>query len=248
MTTFLKIRRIRIWGFSALAAAVAAMAVVTLPAPAAADAGDMALSVARGGKLYDKWYKVVGADTPADAHPAYPAAGKRQKGKDNWRCKECHGWDNLGKDGAYAKGSHFSGIKGIRGSANGDAAAIIAVLKDKNHQYGGKLQAGDFTDLANFVSHGQIDMDMHIDRASKKPKGDAAKGKVYFNTVCSGCHGLEGKLPKEMKPMGKQMGNPWEVMHKIMFGQPAEAMPALHALDRQIAVDIMAHMTTLPKK
>jgi thiosulfate dehydrogenase len=37
-------------------------------------------------------------------------------------------------------------------------------------------------------------------------------------------------------------------MHKILNGQPAEAMPALRALDRQIVADIMAHMTTLPKE
>jgi mono/diheme cytochrome c family protein len=248
MTTFLKNIRVSIWGLSALAVVVAAMVVATFPMQAAADAGDLALSVARGGKLYDKWYKVLGVDAPADAHAAYPASGKKQKGKDNWRCKECHGWDNLGSKGAYASGSHFSGIVGIRGMANADAAKIIAVLKDNNHLFGDKLGPQDFTDLANFVSQGQVDMDAYIDRASKKPKGDATKGKVYFSTICVGCHGTDGKLPKEMKPMGKQMGNPWEVMHKILNGQPGEAMPALHALDRQIAVDIMAHMSTLPKK
>ena len=51
-----------------------------------------------------------------------------------------------------------------------------------------------------------------------------------------------------MKPFGAQMGNPWEVMHKILNGQPGEKMPALRALDHQITVDIMAHMTTLPTK
>ena len=35
-----------------------------------------------------------------------------------------------------------------------------------------------------------------------------------------------------MKPFGAQMGNPWEVMHKILNGQPGEQMPALRALDR----------------
>jgi thiosulfate dehydrogenase len=44
------------------------------------------------------------------------------------------------------------------------------------------------------------------------------------------------------------MGNPWEVMHKIMNGQPNEQMPALRAIDRQVAVDIMAHLATLPKE
>jgi thiosulfate dehydrogenase len=37
-------------------------------------------------------------------------------------------------------------------------------------------------------------------------------------------------------------------MHKILNGQPDEKMPALRALDRQIIVDLMAHIKTLPKE
>ena len=46
------------------------------------------------------------------------------------------------------------------------------------------------------------------------------------------------------------MGNPWEVMHKILNGQPGEPMPGLRALPdaERIIVDIMAHTQTLPKK
>ena len=32
-----------------------------------------------------------------------------------------------------------------------------------------------------------------------------------------------------MDPLGKLMGNPWEILHKIRYGQPAEQMPALIA-------------------
>ena len=91
-------------------------------------------------------------------------------------------------------------------------------------------------------------MDDYIDRTSKKPKGgNAAKGAAYYNTMCAQCHGMDGKQPKGMKSFAKQMGNPWEVMHKILNGQPDEDMPALRALDRQIVVDIMSHMGTLPE-
>ena len=212
------------------------------------NAQELESSIARGGKLYDKWYKVVKAPTPKTAHALYPKSGKRQKAKDNQRCKECHGWDGLGKDGAYAKGSHFSGIKGINGMSGGDPAKVVGLLKAKDHGFAGKMDAQDFTDLANFVVKGQVDMDKYIDRASKAPKGNKDKGSALFNTICAGCHGVSGLKPKEMKPMGAQMGNPWEVMHKILNGQPDEAMPALRVLDRQIVADIMAHMTTLPKK
>ena len=237
-------------GLSALTVVFTVIAAMAVSQPAlAADPGDMAFSVARGGKLYDKWFGVLDTDAPKAAHSAYPADGKYAgKGGADWRCKECHGWDYLGKNGAYAKGKHFSGIIGISGMAGADPAKIMAVLKDATHALADKMDAGDFQDLANFVSQGQIDMDPFIDRASKTPKGDNGRGKVYFNTLCVQCHGLDGRKPKEMKPFGAQMGNPWEVMHKIMNGQPGEQMPALRALDPQIAVDILAHLATLPKK
>ena len=204
---------------------------------------------ARGGKLYDKWYAVVGAGAPSTSHPLYPADKEyAQKPKSNWRCKECHGWDYMGADGAYKSGKHASGIKGINGAAGRDMGEIIAVLKDQKHDYDGKLSDADMKDLAIFVSAGQIVMDDYIDRSSKKPKGgDAAKGAAYYNTMCVNCHGMDGKQPKGMKSFAKQMGNPWEVMHKILNGQPDEDMPALRALDRQIVVDIMSHMGTLPE-
>lgn len=213
-------------------------------------ADEMESSLARGGKLYDKWYNVIGADAPDEKAPAYPDSGKYAgKSSANWRCKECHGWDYKGKDGAYSKGKHFTGIKGIQGMMGAMSSDIVAVLKDSNHQYGDKMKAADLQDLANFVSNGQIDMDQYIDRASKKPKGDKARGSAYFNTICIGCHLKDGSKPKDMeKTLGKQMGNPWEVMHKIMNGQPDEPMPALRALDRQVIMDIMAHISTLPKK
>lgn len=203
-------------------------------------------SKARGGQLYDKWYAVVGADKPATSHPLYPADKTYAKEpKSNWRCKECHGWDYMGADGAYKSGKHASGIKGINGAKGRDMGEIVALLKDDKHGYGDKLSDADLKDLAIFVSAGQVDMDPFIDRASKKPMGDAAKGAAYFNTMCANCHGRDGKKPKGMKPFAKQMGNPWEVMHKILNGQPDEDMPALRALDHQIVADIMSHMATL---
>jgi len=232
-----------------LAAAAFALAVLGPVTPVALAEEDSA--IARGGKLYDKWYKVIDADAPKMAHPAYPADKKyAKKPKSNWRCKECHGWDGKGVNGAYASGKHSTGIIGINGMAGADTAKIVGVLKDKTHALAGKMDDEDFQDLALFISKGQVDMAMYIDSASKKVKGgNADKGAAYFNTMCVGCHEKDGSKPKDMaKTLGAQMGNPWEVMHKILNGQPAEKMPALRALDRQVVVDIMTHLTTLPKK
>lgn len=215
-------------------------------------------SIARGGQLYDKWWKVVAAAEPKTAHPAYPADGKyRGKGGTDWRCKECHGWDYMGKDGAYSKGSHFTGIKGVQGVAGGDPAKVVAVLNDKTHALGGLMSAADLQDLANFLTKGQVQMSQYIDRTTKKVTvGNKAKGAAVFNTICANCHGRDGTLNedgKPLKPDEEPLGlvandNPWEALHKIRNGQPAERMPALRAIDLAVALDILAHLQTLPTK
>ena len=226
---------------------VIAIGVFALGFSGLTQAAEIESSIARGGNLYDKWFKVLDTDGPDKSHGLYPADKKyAEKPGANWRCKECHGWDYLGVNGAYSSGKHSTGIVGINGAAGQSADAIIATLTGDAHGYGGLLAEQDLADLANFVGQGQIDMDKYIDRASKAPIGDAAKGEAYYNTICAKCHGFDGKLPDDMKPFGKQMGNPWEVMHKILNGQPGEEMPALRALDHQIIADIMSHMVSLP--
>lgn len=218
-------------------------------AASSADAGEPPSSLARGGLLYDKWFAVVGAKAPAKANPAYPKTSKYagKKGAD-YRCKECHGWDYRGKDGAYAKGKHFTGVAGIRGAAGKDTSAIVKVLKDKTHGYQRWLKPKDLQDLALFVSKGQLDMDTVIDRASKRAKGDPAAGAAVYNTICAKCHGLDGKGESTMEAIGPvARGNPWETLHKILNGQPDEPMPALRALDLKIAVDVLSYTQTLGK-
>ncbi|MBW6506811.1 MAG: cytochrome c [Rhodobacteraceae bacterium] len=202
-------------------------------------------SVARGGKLYDKWYKVIGVEAPTESHPLYPASNEKYAADPaaNWRCKECHGWDGLGVAGAYGSGSHKSGIKGIEGMAGGDPAKVVELLRG-DHQFGDKLNDEQLTDLANFVVYGQIDWANYV--ADKKSTGDVANGQQVYVTACIGCHGADGKLPKDMPPLGSLASNPWEVMHKVLNGQPAEAMPALRAIDHQVSADLVAYLATLP--
>ena len=222
-------------------------ALTLLLAAAPAQAAETESAIARGGRLYDKWFAENKAAKPAADHPSYIKDGKY--GKDvSWRCKECHGWDYRGKDGAYAKGGHATGIKGIQAAAGKDPAAIAAVLRDKTHGYSEtQLSARDASDLALFVAKGQGDLARYVD-ATNKVKGNGAKGEVYFNTLCAGCHGEDGKKVKDGPPLGSVADNGAEMMHKILNGQPAEAMPALRAIDHQIAADIAVHLISLPKK
>jgi hypothetical protein len=56
----------------------------------------------------------------------------------------------------------------------------------------------------------------------------------------------DGKLPKDMPPLGSLSDNPWEVMHKVLNGQPGEVMPAMRALDHKVSADLVAYLATLP--
>ena len=214
---------------------------------AAAVAAETDSAMARGGRLYDKFFAENKAAKPAADHPSYPVKDGKYGKDTSWRCKECHGWDYKGKDGAYAKGGHATGIKGIGGAAGKDPAAIAAIFRDKTHGYSeAQLSAKDASDLALFVSKGQGNLAKYVD-ATNKVKGDGAKGEVYFNTLCAGCHGQDGKKIKDGPPLGSVADNGAEMMHKILNGQPGEAMPALRAIDHQIAADIAVHLTKLPK-
>lgn len=217
--------------------------VAIVPTSVRADEGE----ISYGGKLYDKWFKVVKAPTPEDTHMAWPASNTKKEGNVTHRCKSCHGWDYMGKDGAYASGSYKTGITGLRNHAGGDPAKVVAILNDQVHGFTGKMDAATMSAIAMFVTQGQVDMDAYIDRASKKAKGDPSKGKDYYGTLCTNCHGSDGKLPKDMPALGGLAnGNPWEVLHKILNGQPGENMPALRALPRDVAADVLAYLQSLP--
>ncbi|MEX2647498.1 MAG: c-type cytochrome [Alphaproteobacteria bacterium] len=209
-------------------------------------------NIARGGALYDNWMAVMEADAPAETHPAYPAAGK-QEGAGTWRCKECHGWDYMGVEGAYSKGSHFTGIKGVRGVAGMNPEAIHAIIMNETHAFTQNMMPHSAMEkLALFLSQGQTDVDLYIDRETKAARGDVGRGAGFFQNICAVCHGFDGKTMNfgdEAEPefVGTVAAdNPWEALHKIRFGQPGVGMVALNVLSIHDLVDILAYAQTLP--
>jgi len=208
--------------------------------------------IARGGALYDNWMAVMEVDAPEASHPAYPAAGG-QKGAGTWRCKECHGWDYMGVEGAYAKGSHFTGIKGVRGVAGMEPEQIHAIIMNETHAFTEAMMPHSAMEkLALFLSQGQTEADRYIDRATKAARGNPARGAGFFQNICAVCHGFDGKLmnfgddaePEYVGTVAKD--NPWEALHKIRFGQPGVGMVALNVLPIEDLVDILAYAQTLP--
>lgn len=224
--------------------AIASFSVTAIPA----SADEITSSIARGGLLYDKWYAVIKAPKPTETHSAWPASNTNKSGDATQRCKACHGWDLMGADGAYASGSYMTGITGLQKVAGAPVEDIIAIIKDATHGFDGMMDEQDYIDLANFVSKGQFDIDAYINRETKMAVGDIGKGEEYYNTVCANCHGIDGDKPKDL---GTTLGslsnkNPWEIIQKIMNGQPAEEMPALRAFGPQVSADILAYLQTLP--
>jgi thiosulfate dehydrogenase len=195
----------------------------------------------RGGLLYDKWWEVKGAAAPTGSHPLYPADGRYQ-GADSYRCKECHGWDYKGVDGAYGSGSHKTGIRGVFGTTLSDAEVFELLETDtgpNGHGFGALgLTAQDIQDLVRFVRTMVIDTSPYIG-PDKKFRGDATRGEAAFlgNGACHVCHGEDGAAlnfgtAEEPEWVGTiAVDNPWELLHKVRVGQPGSVptMPSWSA-------------------
>jgi len=203
-----------------------------------------------GGRLYDNWWTELGLAEPVLDHPLWafrpdPVSNTRT-GADTWRCKECHGWDYKGVDGQYGAGPHRTGIPGILGTTLG-AAGLFDLLKEPpsngggagipdGHDFGTVLPDIHINDLVAFVLSGAIDDDAYINKVTGEFIGDAVTGEELYqfggSPACAVCHGADGATinfgtPESPVYVGTiAVDNPWELMHKIRFGQPAAPMPS----------------------
>ena len=213
-----------------------------------------AWAISAGGRLYDNWMTALHVDAPAGTHRAYPAAGKKT-GATTWRCKECHGWDYKGRDGQYAEGSHFTGIKGLRSVQGAAPERIAQTVRGAPHRYGkDMIPDAALARLALFLSKGQHDTDAFIDPKSGDVRGDTERGASIYQNVCAACHGFDGRAinwgeTDEPGYVGTEAkANPWEVLHKIRNGHPGAEMVSLRAFALQDAVDVLSYARTLPEK
>ena len=220
-------------------------------------------NAARGGAMYDKFWAVAGvtAAEPTEDHPLWASrpdtVSNTRTGADTWRCKECHGWDYKGVAGAYGSGSHLTGVAGIFSTTLSAQGAFDLIKTD--HGYGeAGLSDEDIWDLAKFVLEEQIDTDEIID-ADGLFNGDAGTGQTLYdagiggNLACAICHGADGKQllfdDGTVTLGGLANDNPWEVQHKVRFGQPGTAMPSSVAGGgtTQDVADLAAYVQTLPQ-
>lgn len=209
--------------------------------------------VMRGAQIYDSWFDIRLKEPPAETHAAYPGDGK-QSGASTWRCKECHGWDYKGRDGAYGRGDNYTGIKGVAGAGPWGAAGLMDLLRGDIHGYGDdQLPDADIKALARFLKNGLHDTDRWIEPDTGLARGDSPRGQNYFDTVCATCHGYDGQQRNfgsadEPAFVGDEARhNPWEVLHKIRYGHPGHEMVSLYMLPISTLADILAYAQSLPR-
>lgn len=204
----------------------------------------------RGGRLYDKWWVETGASPPVDDHPLWAyrpdQVSNSASSEATWTCRECHGWDYKGVQGQYGTGPHRTGFPGTLGTTL-DASELFDLLKEppsngggpgipNGHDFGTVLPDARINDLVAFILVGAIDTAELIDDESGEFNGDPGVGEQYYTTApspaCILCHGADGtniNFGTESEPeyVGTiALENPWELLHKIRFGQPAAPMPS----------------------
>jgi len=216
-------------------------------------------NVLRGGLLYDNWFEVLGMGAPEGNHPLWAAQNTNERsGEDTWRCKECHGWDYLGANGAYGNGSHFTGFPGVDQVAGEDANGILPILNgstNPNHDFSMYMNEQDLIDLALFLSGYQFQSSGIVDGEKKAIGGDVESGMTIFEDNCVDCHGPLGVSINFSQSGNTEyistiaLDNPWEFLHKARFGQPGVTrMPSLVdvGIDDTKYVNLLAYAQSLP--
>lgn len=214
--------------------------------------------LASGGRLYDRWYAALGKKGPSTNHPSWPDENTNLSGAETWRCKNCHGWDYLGREGHLQSGPGATGIRGVQRMRGRSVDDVVAVLENRTHQYTDELIPGHAKRrIAAFISQGQHTVAQYVD-ASGDVRGSAANGHNLFQTVCAACHGFDGKARRlggtgDPSHVGKAIylgtkarNGPVEVLHKIRNGHPGAPMISLRGLGMQAAADVLAYAQQLP--
>jgi mono/diheme cytochrome c family protein len=216
-------------------------------------------AVSRGGLLYDKWWKVTGDEEPTTDQPLWATqTTNARSGDDSWRCKECHGWDYQGVDGAYGSGSHLTGFPGVLAAQGKTAEELATALQggvNADHDFSSVLDEASINDLVTFLQEGAFDQSVYVDYDTKAAKNaDVTQGDSRFAGLCASCHGADGTAlnwgnAEEPEYVGTLANdNPWEFLHKARFGHPGTAMPSTVDIgwNVQDAADVLAYAQTLP--
>lgn len=180
-----------------------------------------------GGLLYDNWWVTADLAEPTGDQVLWATQSTNEReGLDTYRCKECHGWDYKGAEGAYGSGSHFTGFPGIMQAADKTSEEITTALTSGDHDFA-SLGEDQIANLVTFIQDGLVDYGPYIDSDTKAIVGaDIDHGEGLFTGLCLGCHGSDGQTlnfgsedePEYLGDLARD--NPWEAFHKARYGHP----------------------------
>ncbi len=217
--------------------------------------------VALGGRLYDNWMIESGIEALPGDHPLWATQSTNTRsGPGTFRCTECHGWDYKGATGAYASGSHFTGFTGViragRSLPNEDLVAALKGAFNADHDFRFDISRTNLNALAAFLSEGLVNYSDLIDYETLQPRGIPviSNGQTRYARTCASCHGDDGQginFGSDSSPIyigDLASDNPWEFLHKALYGQPGEsAMPAVstRGWTEQDLTDLLAFAQSL---
>ena len=183
----------------------------------------------RGAQLYDDWLTITQTDAPTGDHPIWSRqTGNTRSGEDTWLCASCHGWDYLGKDGAYRSGANYTGFPGVYQAIKKSERELRTILQgelDPEHDFSGYLNNEDIDALIVFLQDGVIDDTVFIDPVSLQVlNGDLDHGKQLYEAGCASCHGPDGQTIRfryegqtvVLGTLAEQ--DPWRFLHRTRFG------------------------------
>ena len=220
------------------------------------------MRISRGGQLYDNWWRVkTDLKKPDEDHLLWKTqSSNKRSGYSTYRCKECHGWDYRGKDGAYSKGSHYTGFAGVYKSSRtmplGELKGTLKGSTNNDHDFSRYLNEEDISDLALFLKKGVIDLTILINTEGLPASGDTMTGRNFYAMNCmTECHGKQGmainfknqEKPEFISTVANK--NPWEFIHKVRAGQPGTRMSSgiINKWTSEDLLHLIKYTRTLPK-
>jgi len=132
---------------------------------------------------------------------------------------------------------------------------VLAGSTNDQHDFSLVLGEVALEDLAVFLDGYLLDDAKYINYDTKEAIGaDATNGMRLYYQTCRRCHGLRGKRinfgseedPEYVGTLAND--NPWEVLHKIRFGNPGTNMPSSVTTGWSIrdVVDVLGYAQKLP--
>jgi thiosulfate dehydrogenase len=221
------------------------------------------IRISRGGQLYDNWWKTsVDVDKPEGEQLLWKSQSTNNRsGYSTYRCKECHGWDYRGQDGAYGKGSHYTGFRGVyeasRKLSVKELEGSLRGAMNKDHDFSKLLNENDISDLVFFLKYGTVDLVQFINTDGLPIDGDIETGRNFFTKNCmTECHGPDGTAinfgsEEKQEFIGTvAIKNPWEFIHKVRAGQPGTRMSAgiINKWSDEDIRNLLAYAQNLPNE